>query len=233
MSHRKTKEPQYQFEVELAERHGFARFGIMSNQTWRDDPRRLLFLLSRYKFVSKMLTGKRSVLEVGCADAFGTRLVLQEVAAVTAIDFDPVFVEDAAERMRTDGWPCEVRVHDIMQSPVPGPFDAAYSLDVFEHIQPEVEDVFVQNIAASLTPSGVMIIGSPSFASLAHASKGSLEGHVNCKTAPELKRVMERSFENVFMFSMNDEVVHTGYHPMAHYLFAVCAGRLTAAGAPR
>jgi hypothetical protein len=24
------------------------------------------------------------------------------------------------------------------------------------------------------------------------------------------------------MFSMNDEVVHTGYHKMAHYLFALC-----------
>jgi len=23
---------------------------------------------------------------------------------------------------------------------------------------------------------------------------------------------------------MNDEVVHTGFYPMAHYLFAICAG---------
>ena len=44
----KTKEPQYQFEVEMAQQYGLARFGIMSNQTWRDDPRRLLFVLSRY-----------------------------------------------------------------------------------------------------------------------------------------------------------------------------------------
>jgi hypothetical protein len=29
----------------------------------------------------------------------------------------------------------------------------------------------------------------------------------------------------VFLFSMNDEVVHTGFYPMAHYLFAVCADR--------
>jgi hypothetical protein len=26
------------------------------------------------------------------------------------------------------------------------------------------------------------------------------------------------------MFSMNDEVVHTGFQPMAHYLFAIGAG---------
>lgn len=27
-----------------------------------------------------------------------------------------------------------------------------------------------------------------------------------------------------FLFSMNDEVVHTGYYPMAHYLIAVGIG---------
>jgi hypothetical protein len=25
------------------------------------------------------------------------------------------------------------------------------------------------------------------------------------------------------VFSMNDEVVHTGFYPMAHYLLAVCS----------
>jgi hypothetical protein len=36
---------------------------------------------------------------------------------------------------------------------------------------------------------------------------------------------MERHFHSVFMFSMNDETVHTGYHSMAHYLIAVAAHR--------
>lgn len=37
---------------------------------------------------------------------------------------------------------------------------------------------------------------------------------------PDFKNTMQRYFHNVFMFSMNDEVVHTGFHPMAHYLLA-------------
>jgi 2-polyprenyl-3-methyl-5-hydroxy-6-metoxy-1,4-benzoquinol methylase len=221
----KTKEPQYQFEVELFREHGPARFGIMSNQTWRDDPRRLLFVLSRYKFVAKMLSGKKSVLEVGCADAFGTRLVSQEVGSVTAIDFDPVFIRDAVERMKTDAWECECRVHDILEGPVEGDFDAAFSLDVFEHIPPQQEDLFVRNIAHSVGRTGVVILGSPSLQSQVHASPGSKAGHVNCKDGKEFKAVMERHFENVFLFSMNDEVVHTGFHPMAHYLFTLCVGR--------
>jgi 2-polyprenyl-3-methyl-5-hydroxy-6-metoxy-1,4-benzoquinol methylase len=220
-----SREPQYQFEVEMARRLGLGRFGIMSNQTWHDDPRRLVFLLSRYKFVSKMLSGKKRVLEVGCADAFGTRLVLQEVSSVVASDFDPLFLRDADDRMKTDGWTCETRVHDILEGPIAEDFDAAYSLDVFEHIVPEKEHVFVGNIARSLHKTGVAIIGSPSLQSQVYASQGSKEGHVNCKDGKEYKKVMEAHFENVFLFSMNDEVVHTGFHPMAHYLLALCAGR--------
>jgi 2-polyprenyl-3-methyl-5-hydroxy-6-metoxy-1,4-benzoquinol methylase len=221
----KSRETQYQFEVDLALREGFSRFGIMSNQTWKDDPRRLVFLLSRYKFVAKMLTGQKRVVEVGCADAFGTRLVMQAGCAVTATDFDPLFLDDAKKRMAADGWACDTLVHDILAGPVPpGGFDAAYSLDVFEHIVPEQEDLFVGNIAKSLTTDGVAIIGSPSLQSQAYASPPSKEGHVNCKDGAEYRTVMLRHFRNVFLFSMNDEVVHTGYHPMAHYLLAMCVG---------
>jgi cyclopropane fatty-acyl-phospholipid synthase-like methyltransferase len=171
-----------------------------------------------------MLSGKKRVLEVGWGDAFGTRIVLQEVGSVCAVDFDPVFVRDANERME-ERWKFECKVHDMLSGPVPGAFDAAYSLDVIEHIQASDEDAFVSNIAASLAPQGILIVGSPSIHSQAYASPPSKEGHVNCKDAPQLKKLMEQHFHNVFIFSMNDEVVHTGFYPMAHYLFAVCSGR--------
>ena len=90
-------------------------------------------------------------------------------------------------------------------------FSGIYSMDVIEHIEPEVEAVFLNNLLASLKPHGVCIIGTPSLESQAYASKFSKMGHVNCKTQGDLKTAMERYFQNVFMFSMNDEVVHTGY----------------------
>ena len=80
-------------------------------------------------------------------------------------------------------------------------------------------------MASSLDAAGTMIIGMPSLESQPYASALSKEGHVNCKTMPDLKAVMQGHFHNVFMFSMNDEVVHTGYHKMAHYLFALCCGK--------
>ena len=215
-----TKEPQYSLLFDVREKHGISRLGLMVNESWNQDPKRTLFTLARYKFVAKMLTGRMNVLEVGCADAFGTRIVQQAVEKVTAIDFDPVFVADVRERMNPH-WAFDVLVHDMLAGPVKGSFDAAYALDVLEHIPEMNEHRFINNIATSLTDTGVMILGMPSLESQAHASPQSKAGHVNCKSGEMLKKTMERHFHTVFVFSMNDEVVHTGFYPMAHYLLAV------------
>jgi 2-polyprenyl-3-methyl-5-hydroxy-6-metoxy-1,4-benzoquinol methylase len=217
---RLTREPQYQRTIELARERGLSTLGLMTNQTWADDPRHLLFTLARYKFVAKMLVGRGHVLEVGCADAFGTRLVLQEVKRLTATDFDQAFVDDVLQRM-DERWKFDCRRHDLRSSPFPGTFDAAYALDVIEHIPAEQEHLWVHNLVRSLTPEGVLVLGTPSLESQAYASPPSRVGHVNCKTGKTLRTLLESFFHNVFIFSMNDEVVHTGYSAMAHYLIGL------------
>jgi hypothetical protein len=219
-----TREPQYADCVEVRNRIGLATFGLMTNQVWHDDPRRITFVLARYKFVAKMLSGRASVAEVGCGDAFGTRIVLQEVASVDVYDFDPVFIEDVRQR-QSEHWPMRAMVHDIVVGPLPHRYDGIFSLDVIEHINREDEHAYLANLRSSLDDGGVLVIGSPSLESQQYASPQSKAGHVNCKSGAEFKSLMERYFHNVFVFSMNDEVVHTGFYPMAHYLFAVCCGK--------
>lgn len=219
-----TREPQYQECLEAAAERGFERLGLRSSQSWHDDPKHLLFRLSRYKFVAKMLAGSKHVLEIGCGDAFGTRIVQQEVQRLSATDFDEVFLEDVKARM-VDRWRFEVFQHDLLDGPIPGNYDGIFALDVLEHIKAEHEHTFLKNALAPLEPNGVGIIGMPSLESQVYASPTSKAGHVNCKSMPDLKKTMQQHFHNVFMFSMNDEVVHTGYYPMAHYLFALCAGK--------
>jgi len=221
MQETQTKESQYGIIFDVIKEHGVTKLGLMINESWNQDPKRTLFTLARYKFVAKMLSGKHRVLEVGCADAFATRIVQQEVGSVTAVDFDPIFVNDVKERMN-DKWPIDCFTHDILEKPVSGQFDAAYCLDVFEHIQPKDEVKFIKNLKSSLVESGVAIIGIPSLESQVHASPQSKAGHVNCKSGKEFKLFLEKYFKNVFIFSMNDEVVHTGFYPMAHYLLALC-----------
>lgn len=219
-----TREPQYGLLFDVVKKHGVSRLGLMVNESWNQDPKRTLFTLARYKFVAKMLAGCEAVLEVGCADAFGTRLVQQSVNEVTAVDFDPIFIQDVNSRI-DPAWPLNCFQHDLLHSPVPGLFDAIYSLDVLEHIDPKMEDLFTSNMLKSLHINGVMIIGMPSLESQPYASPQSKAGHVNCKSGDGLKKYLKRYFHNVFIFSMNDETVHTGFYPMAHYLLAVCCGK--------
>lgn len=61
----------------------------------------------------------------------------------------------------------------------------------------------------------------PSIESQEFASPASKAGHINCKSGDELRKTMLEYFENVLIFSMNDEVVHTGFLKMAHYLIAI------------
>lgn len=225
MNANESKEKQYQFMIEMQEAKGPVPMSIRGSTMWRIDPKLLLFTLSRHKFVAKMLSGYNRVLEVGCGDAFASRLVHPEVGELHSLDFDPVFVEDARRRAEPD-WPVSFAVHDILEGPyrAGGAFDAAFSLDVIEHISPDVERIYLNNICASLKREGVFICGSPSLESQPYASQGSKEGHINCKTGPQLKALMAEYFDNVFLFGMNDEVLHTGYSPMCHYLFVLGAG---------
>jgi 2-polyprenyl-3-methyl-5-hydroxy-6-metoxy-1,4-benzoquinol methylase len=216
-----TKESQYHSMVEQANESGLESLGLMTSYAWKDDPKRLTFTLSRYKFVAKLLAGRANVLEIGCADAFGTRIVRQEVARLTATDFDPVFIEDVKKRMNPR-WSFDAFVHDMLAGPVPPrDYDGIFALDVLEHIEPKDEYLFLSNLVKSLAPHGAVVLGMPSLESQVYASPNSKEGHVNCKSMPDFKKTMELYFHSVFMFAMNDEVVHTGYHKMAHYLFAL------------
>ena len=225
MADTETREAQNQPQIDTYRAAGPATMGPWTSHIWRSDPRHLAFLLARYKFCAKLLEGKQRVLEVGCGDAFGTRVVLQTVGSVHAIDFEPLVLDDARERLAAEG---ETRVSfescDLTLAPPTGRFDAAFSLDVIEHVPPDQEAVFLDHICASLERDAVLIVGTPNLCAQQYASEASRAGHINLKTAATLRDWLARRFVNVFSFSMNDEVVHTGYAPMAHYLLALAVG---------
>ncbi len=219
-----TNESQYGDLIDQYKSQTFESFGLMHNYTWKLDPRRMLFSFARYKFVAKMFDGFDRVLEVGCGDASATRIVQQTVGKVTVIDFDKIFIDDVESRQQAN-WHLDARVHNMVTSPIKEGFDGIFSLDVFEHIAKQDENAFLRNICDSLSDHGSFIVGIPSLESQSFASDGSKAGHVNCKSGNELKDVLKKYFHSVFMFSMNDEVLHTGFFPMSHYLIAVCCER--------
>jgi 2-polyprenyl-3-methyl-5-hydroxy-6-metoxy-1,4-benzoquinol methylase len=222
MTTRKMQDPVNQPNIAFAQERGPVTLGLLKSREWIEDPRRFLFSQARYKFASKMLSGRGNVLEVGCGDAFNAPIIMQEVKRLTVTDFDPEFIADAAARMPPE-YPYEALTHNFLEKPMERGFDAVYLMDVLEHIDAADERRFISNILAGTSDDVMSIVGMPSLESQTYASPGSKAGHINCKSAPDLKRLMQEFFNSVFMFSMNDEVVHTGYHRMAHYIIAMCA----------
>lgn len=56
------------------------KMGPWTSWSMMNDARHMAFVLSRYKFVAKMLEGRKRVMEVGCGDAFGLPIVAQNLS---------------------------------------------------------------------------------------------------------------------------------------------------------
>ncbi|MDJ0652385.1 MAG: methyltransferase domain-containing protein [Simkaniaceae bacterium] len=183
---------------------------------FRNDPKRLAFVLSRYKFSSKML-GKRShILELGCSDGIGTAILAENAEEYTGVDLDRPAVESAKINF-TD----HTFIHDDFMGNTYGTFDGVVSLDVVEHILPDYEDLYFETVVKNLSDKGIAVIGTPNITASPYASKASELGHVNLFSQERLISKLKKFFHHVFSFGMNDEIVHTGYSPMAHYLICV------------
>lgn len=222
-------ESQNQIQFDTYYEKGGVILGPYSSHIYRSDPRHLSFLLARYKFVSKMLQGKKKVLEIGCGDSLGTALILQTVEHVHAIDIEQLVIEDNIKRVEYCGGGqghCNYEVLDITTERPRDIFDGAFALDVIEHIPTEREKNFMENILTSLTGDAILMIGTPNVTAKQYASPASAEGHINLKSEKTLRNLLREYFYNVFIFSMNDEIVHTGYSPMAHYLLGMGVGKI-------
>jgi 2-polyprenyl-3-methyl-5-hydroxy-6-metoxy-1,4-benzoquinol methylase len=201
--------------------------GPVNRATLVRDPKHLAFTLARYKFVSKMLHGHAEVLEVGCHEATGSLIVANNVHHLTAIDFQTDVINWC--KSEYTGFvdnitfiACDAMSNIPDSHSTSGLYDAIYMLDVLEHIEPSQESKFLGNILKSLNNTGTFIVGIPSLESQQYASEVSKVQHVNCKTQHQLRKSMRQYFHNVYMFGMNDEVLHVGFSGMCHYIFALC-----------
>ena len=194
--------------------------GPWTSYSMQTDPKHMAFVLSRYKFCSKMLRNYNNILEVGCGDAFGASILAQDNELLVGIDNDDV-LESNKSRVKNEK--INFASHDILSGPYisNNKFDAAVSIDVIEHIEPSSEDIFIENIINSLSDKSMVIIGTPNVTSVVYASPQSKYYHINLYSHDKLNNLMKKHFTHVLNFGMNDEIVHTGFGPMCHYLFSV------------
>jgi len=188
-----------------------------------NDPKHICFVLSRYKFCAKMLENKENVMEVGVGDGLGLPIIAKFIDHIYAVDWDKRLLDSNVCRLKHLKNVTYLHV-DLNKTSPDIKVDGALMIDVIEHLEPDKEAVFMKNIVHCLKPNGVLIVGTPNITASLYATKGSEISHINLKSMETLRELTEKYFENVFMFGMNDEVIHTGYAPMCHYIWSIGAG---------
>ncbi len=188
----------------------------------RNDPKRLPFVLSRYKFAAKMACQQGNIIELGCSDGIGVPLLATAADTYLGVDLDKPAIETAKQN-----WEDQKHkfIYDDFLGKTYGQFQAVISLDVCEHIHPDAQNKYFDTIAQNNTDTGYAVVGTPNITADQYASPMSKQGHINLFSGDRLKKALQRIYHNVFLFGINDEVVHTGYTPMCHYIIALACNK--------
>lgn len=231
-----TKEEEIWLHVKESDRVNDHREITLPNyySVWIDQYiKELNFTLSRYKFAASMIAPQKNTycLELGSNYGLGSRMltIVGKCDGYVGVDFDKdgveyaekTFASNTVSFIKDDFLGKDYR--DYLASG--GGFSAIVSLDVIEHIPKEKEELLLKTISVNLADNGIAVIGTPNITMTPYASEGSKIGHVNLFDQERLYDFLSQVFQNVFIFGMTDEVVHTGFYPMCCYIFAVCAGK--------
>ncbi len=186
------------------------------------------FMLARYKFVAKLLrhVDCLKVMEIGCSEGLGAIMIEQntDLKMYFGIDMDGDAINWAknnvvspkAQFVEGDFLTTQVRDES---------YDAVYSLDVIEHINPDDEGEFLRKCSNILSDKGTLIIGTPNITMNPFASDSSKIAHINLYDQDRLYKSLSSYFNNVYIFNMNDEIVNVGFDKMACYIIGVACNK--------
>jgi len=179
----------------------------------------VLIRLARYKFVAKMVKKSDNILEVGCGSGVGTMFLGQHCNEVIGLDVKEHEIAEARAINRRKN--VTFITEDLFNLQEDKKFDVIVSMDVLEHLTDEQSDKFVAKISRLLKADGFFACGVPSIYSLQYQSPLSRASHVNCPDRDKLESDLQNYFRRTFPFSMNDEIVHTGFEKMAWYYIVI------------
>lgn len=187
-----------------------------------ENPLDFFILLARYKFAARFIKKTDHVLDAGCGHGHGSIFLRQFGAKVTGSDFDSELVRKRQQEYKdvSNINFTELNLLDVSNHKTQ--YDVVVSMDVIEHFSKSDTEIVAKNYAALTKDTGFAVIGTPNIASAPYASARRKALHIHEFTPQEFEELLSRNFKRVFLFSMTDEVVSTGFSKMAWYLMALC-----------
>ncbi len=183
------------------------RLGPRLTSWIRKSPEKLVFSLARYKFAAKMGSAGREILEWGCGEGTGAPILSELAKGYMGIDAESEAVSTArrlwtSKKRRFLDW-------NLLGNRL-GDFDTIVSLGLVDSLPPRSYGLFFRTLALNLRRDGIAVVGA--------ANKAALP-------AQSLKKKMREFFENVFLFAVDGETVHTGVTPSTRQVIALACNK--------
>lgn len=184
----------------------------------------LLIKLSRYKFAAKMLDSEDRVLELGCGSGVGTYFLSQYCKEIRGVDINEEAIE-AAKKNSCSACNIQFETYDVLKYIPPTTPDTVVAIDFIEHFTKSEGEALIRHVASYLEKSkGMIIIGTPNVYSKDYRSSRSKSQHLHEYNPDEIRDVVSSNFHRTLSFSMNDEIVYTGFPKLAWFLFVLGIG---------
>ncbi len=113
--------------------------------------------LGRYFFASDILKNYSKVLDVACADGYGTKILSQNVINVVGIDKNEKYLDVAKTKYNNDNIKYECL--DLDLNNINGSYDGIVCFETLEHLK--YPDNFLKNLYNILDENGIIVLSIP------------------------------------------------------------------------
>ena len=194
--------------------------GKMGDQKWMlENPLMTTIKLSRFKFASKLISKKDTLLDIGCGQGLGSIFFSDYCKYVYGVDLLSDFLLHDRKNIKF----IKKNIFQLKKKNFKHKINLITLIDFIEHFNKSQGSLILSKCSKLLEgKGGTLIVGTPSVYSSKFRSKRSRIQHIHEYDGMELKDLCSKYFNRTFLFSMNDEVVHTGFYKLAWFNFVVC-----------
>ena len=194
--------------------------GKMGDQKWMlENPLMTTIKLSRFKFASKLISKKDTLLDIGCGQGLSSIFFSDYCKYVYGVDLLSDFLYHDRKNIKF----IKKNIFQLKKNNFKHKINLITLIDFIEHFNKSQGSLILNKCSNLLErKGGTLIVGTPSVYSSKYRSKRSRIQHIHEYDGMELKDLCSKYFNRTFLFSMNDELVHTGFYKLAWFNFVIC-----------
>ncbi len=194
--------------------------GKMGDQKWMiENPLMTTIKFSRFKFASKLISQNDTLLDIGCGQGLSSIFFSDYCKFVYGVDLLSDFLNHDRKNIKF----IKKSIFNIHKKNFNRKINIITLIDFIEHFKKSDGALILSKCSKLLEKKGgTLIIGTPSVYSSKYRSKRSKKQHIHEYDGMELKNLCSQYFSRTFLFSMNDELVHTGFYKLAWFNFVIC-----------